>query len=854
MSAGEGECTNLLEQAQRLARERRWDDAARVYHELLARAPDQPDAWEGLGLAALHGNRAADGLRFLLEARARAPDSARVLSSVGIAQRRNGLLREAIESFERAFALEPQAGILINRARVERELGQLPQAIASFQRAIELDRSAPEPWSMLSNALREAGRLEESLSAAREALSLDPWFAEAHLNEGVALHRLGQLGPAIVSYWVASTRLAKPAPVLANLRKALLQALHGGSPLAHGGAPPREAELVARLLQSPRDAALALALGQLEQQRERTATAIGCLEHAAQLAPLASTLLELGILAFAPGRAQRSQEYVLRAFESGSADAACYRRLSEWFATRGRFRLTGPRWQAILEACPDEVPVLVNLGAALQRQGLPSASVRLHERALRLAPRQIEALLNHGAALSDEGRFAEAGAAYRRAREIAPDNAITASNLLFSLHLDPSVSAQEILAEHIAFGRRFAVPGALDPGRFVRDARSRDPERRLRIGYVSPDLRAHPVAYFLEPVLRAHSAGVEVFCYSDAVQPDAKTRQFAELVPHFVACAGWTDAALAERIAADQIDILVDLAGHTAKNRMLTFARKPAPLQVSWIGYFDTTGLEAIDCRIADAHSVPPGQERWFVERVERLPRSSNCFAHPPAPEPAPPPCLERGHITFGCFNNPAKLTRQGVAVFARALRQLAGSRILLKYGAFDDPTLRQRYLGWFSEEGIDAARVEIEGHAPLQAFLGSFSRIDIALDPFPYSGETTALHTLWMGVPLVALEGETLVQRLASRVLRVAGLSEWVARDADEYVAIACTLARDPAQLARRRASQRAQLAASPLWDHAGVTRELEQLYRRLWREWCARQSIRIQLPHVQSGGGAVF
>jgi predicted O-linked N-acetylglucosamine transferase (SPINDLY family) len=197
---------------------------------------------------------------------------------------------------------------------------------------------------------------------------------------------------------------------------------------------------------------------------------------------------------------------------------------------------------------------------------------------------------------------------------------------------------------------------------------------------------------------------------------------------------------------------------------------------------------------------------------------------------------VERGHVTFGCFNNPAKLTRQGVAIFARILRQIEGSRILLEYGAFDDPVLRERYRGWFAEEGIAAERVEIEGHAPLRRFLTSFSRIDIALDPFPYSGETTALHTLWMGVPLVALEGATLVQRLASRVLHVAGLSEWVARSADEYVAIACALARDPAQLARRRASQRAQLAASPLCDHAGVTRELEELYRRLWREWCAQ------------------
>jgi protein O-GlcNAc transferase len=523
---------------------------------------------------------------------------------------------------------------------------------------------------------------------------------------------------------------------------------------------------------------------------------------------------------------------LLRAFEQDDADLECYRRLSEWLGSQPRFRLAGPRWQSILARCPDDVGALINLGVALQRQGLPSAALRFHERALRLAPNQLEALINYGAALCDLGQFAEANAAYRRALEIAPNNAPTASNLLFSLHFDPSVAPEEILAEHRRYAERFGRPEPLEASRF---RQTRDPERRLRIGYVSPDFRWHPVAYFIEPVLTRHApSAVEVYCYSDTAVPDSKTAQLAALVPHFIACAGWSDDELAQRIVNDQIDILVDLTGHTARNRMLTFARKPAPVQVSWIGYFDTTGLAAIDYRIADEHSVSAEAERFFVEQVVRLPRSSNCFAHPDAPEPAPPPCLVRGHIRFGCFNNPAKLTRQGVATFARVLCAVEGSRMLLEYGAFDDPVLRARYQQWFLDEGIAAERLEIRGHAPLPKFLASFAEIDIALDPFPYSGETTALHTLWMGVPLVALEGTTLVQRLASRVLRVAGLSEWVARSEQEYVKIACELARSPAELARRRAGLRAELLASPLCDHGGVTRELEELYRQLWRRWC--------------------
>jgi predicted O-linked N-acetylglucosamine transferase (SPINDLY family) len=257
---------------------------------------------------------------------------------------------------------------------------------------------------------------------------------------------------------------------------------------------------------------------------------------------------------------------------------------------------------------------------------------------------------------------------------------------------------------------------------------------------------------------------------------------------------------------------------------------------VSWLGYFDTTGLSAIDYRIADAHSLPPEFERHFVERVVRLPRSSNCFLHPPAPEPAPPPCLGRGFVTFGCFNHPAKLTREVIATFARILHGSEGSRLLLEYGGFDDPGLGARFRSWLGAEGIAPERVDFLGHAPLRRFLASFAEVDVALDPFPYSGETTALHTLWMGVPMVALEGPTVVQRLASRVLRVAGLDAWVARTPDEYVSLALALAADRERLAFERVSLRGRLAASPLFDHRGVTRELETAYREMWRRECAR------------------
>jgi predicted O-linked N-acetylglucosamine transferase (SPINDLY family) len=228
--------------------------------------------------------------------------------------------------------------------------------------------------------------------------------------------------------------------------------------------------------------------------------------------------------------------------------------------------------------------------------------------------------------------------------------------------------------------------------------------------------------------------------------------------------------------------------------------------------------------------------ERYFVERILRLPRSANCFAPPPGPEPSEPPFLKQGTVTFGCFNNPAKIGRGVVAAFARVLDAVPGSQLLLKYLAFNELGMCERYRAWFEAEGIAPERILFEGPSSLEKFHESFGRIDIALDPFPYSGETTALHTLWMGVPLVALEGPTLVQRLASRVLRIAGLDDWVASDTSEYVRIAAELARDSARLSATRRELRSRLAASPLLDHRGVTRDLEAAYQAMWTSACRR------------------
>jgi protein O-GlcNAc transferase len=814
-----------------------------LYRDVIARAPAHVDALLGLGHCALRGRRTREAIEWLTRARALASRDARVIGSLALALRHDGQLQRALECYEQAVALSPrEPALLVNRARALRDAGKLEAAVQSFRQAVVCEPGAANIWSMLSNALREAGELDAALDAARRALDLDPRSFEAHLNEGAALHRLGRFASAAASYIVVAAGDAALRPAaLANLSAGLgapafRQALLGTPALALALRLARADASPPALAAS--DAADLLELGRRERDADRPAIALLCFEAARRLSPAAGGQRELGELLWARGLDAPALDQLFAAIARDPTDPQNHRLLGAWLSERGKLERTDQRFARALERCPDDLEALLRLGRAAQRLARPSEATALYERLARARPELPDAHFHLGAALGKQGRHREAVVAYRRALALDPERLVAHSNILFALHFDPNVSRETLFDEHRAFGAALArqVEATLSP-RPVPAAG--EAERRLRVGYVSPDLCAHAVAHFIEPVLASHDPdAVEVYCYSDAARPDAVTERLARLVPHFVACAGWSHDALYERIREDGIDILVDLAGLTSKNRMAVFARQPSAVAVSWIGYFDTTGLRAIDYRIADEHSVPPGEERFFVEQVLRLPRTQNCYQPPPAPEPGPPPCLERGHVTFGYFNNPSKLGRHVIAAFGRVLRALPDSRLLLKYRSFDEPGMSARFLGWLAEEGVDSDRIRLEGHGSMERYLAALASVDIALDPFPYSGETTALHGLWMGVPVVTLEGPAVVQRLASRVLRVCDLGEWVARSVDEYVAITLALAGSPAELARRRAGLRERLSSSPLCDARGVTRELEAVFRQIWRRACGAPS----------------
>src|SRR5450432_225763 len=495
---------------------------------------------------------------------------------------------------------------------------------------------------------------------------------------------------------------------------------------------------------------------------------------------------------------------------------------------------------------PAHVGARVHLAVVYNRLGQLSRAAALLREAIDHAPDHADAHGNLAGILREQGQMAASLEHYRRSLGLAPDSHRVHSNYLLARQADPAAEPAELLAEHVTWDARFAAP--LDPGpaapgvpRRYSPSVDRNPDRRLRIGYVSPDLRSHAVASFIEPIIAAHDrTQVHVTCYSDAV-PDPVTLRIQNAARPEVwrEVRGLTDEALASRIVEDEIDVLVDLSGHTADNRLLTFARRPAPVQVTYCGYPGTTGLAAMGWRLTDEIAAPPGPaDLQHTEQLWRLPHGFLCFQpNPEYPAPGPLPSLERGFVTFGCFNNLSKLGDQVLRLWARILLSVPSSHLLLKARALSDQEPRERLRRTFLELGIEPERIELVAYAatPVE-HAACHARIDVALDPFPYAGATTTCDALWMGVPVVTLAGERHAGRVGASLLGRIGCPELVAASTDSYVEIAARLAVDPARLAGYRASLRSRMTDSPLTNPSVIARDIEAGYRAMWRLFCAQ------------------
>ena len=430
------------------------------------------------------------------------------------------------------------------------------------------------------------------------------------------------------------------------------------------------------------------------------------------------------------------------------------------------------------------------------------------------------------------GRMAEARSHYLEVCRIEPEFAHAWTSALACLNYDPDCPPEQAAADHRHWAGQVAAPFYPKLARFACD---RDPARRLRIGYVSPDLRRHPVSAIFAPILAAHDRSqVEVTCYYNFAGEDVITLRLKSLAEHWRPVAGIDDEALCERIRGDRIDILVDLAGHTSNNRLLAFARKPAPIQVSWLGYFNTTGLATMDYFISDPWSSPAGQERYYVERLLRLPHTRFCYQPPEyMPAVSPLPANTTGQVTFGCLNNLSKVNEKVLALWGEVLQAVPGAKLRVQAAALDDAPNRARFGELCARHGIAPARLELRGFVPIEHAPASYAAIDIALDPFPFCGGMTSLEALWLGVPVITLAGETIASRQSASMLMNLGMPELIAGNPVQYVNNAADLARDLPRLAALRAGLRQRFAASPLMDYAGFARELEAAYRGMWLSW---------------------
>ncbi len=475
------------------------------------------------------------------------------------------------------------------------------------------------------------------------------------------------------------------------------------------------------------------------------------------------------------------------------------------------------------------------LGHALLVAGRCAEARRQLEEALRLRPGYAAAHDNLGRVLKAQGRSTEA-IAHHRAAVAAQPKAEVHSNLLFSLNFPAGIAPEDVWAEHRRWAELHAEPLRAAWAPLANDF---DPERRLRIGYVSPDLVNHAVAYFFEPALAARDRErFEVTCYSDAKVADPTTGRLRAQCERWRDLAGRSDEEAAEQIRADGIDILVDLAGHTARHRLLAFARRPAPVQVTWLGYPNTTGLAAIDYRLTEAVCDPPGAtEAWHSEKLLRLAGPFSCYRPPSeAPLVTPPPSAGGHGVTFGCFNHAAKLVPEVVQLWAQVLAAVPGSRLLLRSHGWSDPESAETMRTRFAEHGIAPERLELDGsRLAMAAHLERYRRVDIALDPFPYNGTTTTCEALWMGVPVVSLAGREHRSRVGASLLTHLGSPEWIGADPASYIAICRALASSPAGLADIRARLRGRMRAGPLCDAPGFAGRLESAFREMWRARCA-------------------
>jgi predicted O-linked N-acetylglucosamine transferase (SPINDLY family) len=721
---------------------------------------------------------------------------------LGVALKRLDRDAEAVEPMLKAAALLPDdVEAHYNAAVVLQGQGRADEAEAAYRHALCIDPRYADAHLNLGVLLDAQGRREEAEAALREALRIRPGYAEAHANLGGVLQALDRLDEAAASCRRA-LELVPDNPMALNSFGIVLQ---------------RQ--------------------GQLDEAAVHFRLAL------ARLPDFAAAHRNLGQTLLAQGEVRAAEQHYRKAIELDACDAGAHVALGDLLRQGGRLNEVEVHYRRAFELRPDDPRTGNALGMLLQEQGRSDEALACHRRALAAAPDSVATLSSLAQAQFSLGQVDEAEASFREALRLRPDIAMLHSNLLHFLTLSRAGEPATVAA-HRAFGDRIGTP--LRPFWPVHD-NPRDPARRIRVGFVSADFFQHAVASFFEPILDYLSGcpDLELHAYFNGRIEDDVTERLRGRFAHWQSVATWSDDALFDAIRADGIDLLVDLSGHTGYNRLPVFARKPAPVQASWIGYPGTTGLAAVDYFLCDRFLLPPGRfDDQFVEKIVRLPGIAPFQPDPAAPPVNALPALENGYVTFGSFNRPNKLNRAVIALWARLLRTLPDARLLLgAMPAGGHETLR----GWFETEGIAADRLAFHPRSGMADYLALHHRVDFCLDTFPYNGGTTTHHALWMGVPTLTLAGASMPGRVGVANLLQAGVEGFAVESADAFVERGLAWARNLPALAALRAGLREQLLRHPLRDPLRLSESVRLALRGMWTRHCTGQPVEafeIELP----------
>jgi protein O-GlcNAc transferase len=742
----------------------------------------------------------------------------------GLEHHRAGRLLQAEQMYRRVLQIHPRhAGAVHLLGLIAFQAGKLDVAEYMLQEAVKIDAFHAPYSADLGEVYRALGKSGEAIAAYRKALELNPETADSHNNLGTLLQAAGKLDEASECFQEALRLNAAHPEAAMNLGTML----HSQGKLAEAEAAFATAAKIA-----PEDPLVYLAFGKCLRAQKNSLGAVACFQMAVRLDPdSAQAHYQLGRAHRTRGELDLAAAEYAQALRLAPELAEAHYNLGLLERDRGRTSEALASFQRAARLGPKMIDAhlcLANLYLALED---PDQAVAASRTAVALGADSLSAAAHLAAALQAQGDLDGAIAAHRRAVELQPDSPVAHSNLLYILNFHPAQSAAQLFAEHRAWAERHAEPLTVAAAPHQSD---RDPARRLRVGYVSAHFREHSVSFFSLPLLAAHDRDqFETFAYSNSRDTDAITERFQRSAV-WRPIEGVSDEAVAQQIREDQIDILVDLTGHIGGNRLPVFARRPAPVQVTYLGYQNTTGMSAMDYRLTDAHADPPGTtDAFYTEKLVRLPDRFFCYRPPEAaPEVNELPALASGRVTLGWLNFLAKTTPEAIQMWSRLLCAVPNAQLVVL--AYRPGVFEERVLDAMSASGVDPARVEIVNWRPPDAYLRLHHRIDIALDSFPFNGHTTICNALWMGVPSVVRQGSSYASRFGGSALMNLGLEDLIARSDEEYIEIVTRLAGDLTKLAELRRGLRARVAASPLVDAKSFTRHVEQAYRQMWHQWC--------------------